>query len=79
MKICLFKRKKKQNPRSLSPDIHVVNCQKQKYQIYFLGTNEIVSNINASLWDDDSRLKYATRILGRKHDFAKGPEVILFM
>lgn len=47
--------------------------------MYFQGTNEIVTNISASSWYDDSKLKYATRILGRKHDFAKSPEDIFFV
>lgn len=47
--------------------------------MHFKGTNEIVANISASSWDDDSKLKYATRILVRKHDFAKGPEDIFFV
>lgn len=47
--------------------------------MYFQGTNEKVASISASSWDDDSKLKYATRILGRKHDFAKGPEIIFFV
>lgn len=47
--------------------------------MYFQGTNEIVANIGASSWDDNSKLKYAPMILGRMHNFAKGPEDIFFM